>query len=198
MDRKKKLRLIQMSLLLLGSLIVFFTYLQKNEKSEESIISIETQEKIKKKLANKDSKVDVFYDVSYSGLDLSGNRYILRSKEAINNKSQLDLVDMKIVNAFFYFKDGTILEVQSDAAIYNNKTLDMSFDGNVKALYEGSTLFADKAEYSNLKNYLTISSQFLRRRKIVNDYLTKNRRYIMKDYSLFIFKVQWRLKQLTI
>jgi len=34
--------------------------------------------------------------------------------------------------------------------------------------------------------------------KIVNDYLTKNRRYIMKDYSLFIFKVQWRLKQLTI
>ena len=135
MDRKKKLRLIQMSLLLLGSLIVFFTYLQKNEKSEESIISIETQEKIKKKLANKDSKVDVFYDVSYSGLDLSGNRYILRSKEAINNKSQLDLVDMKIVNAFFYFKDGTILEVQSDAAIYNNKTLDMSFDGNVIVLY---------------------------------------------------------------
>jgi lipopolysaccharide assembly outer membrane protein LptD (OstA) len=64
---------------------------------------------------------------------------------------------MKIVNAFFYFKDGTILEVQSDAAIYNNKTLDMSFDGDVKALYEGSTLFADKAEYSNLKNYLTIS-----------------------------------------
>jgi len=157
MDRKKKLRLIQMSLLLVGSLIVFFTYLQKNEKSEENIISIETQKKIKKKLANKDSKVDVFYDVSYSGLDLSGNRYILKSKEAINNRSQLDLVDMKIVNAFFYFKDGTILEVQSDAAIYNNKTLDMSFDGDVKALYEGSTLFADKAEYSNLKNYLTIS-----------------------------------------
>ena len=40
MDRKKKLRLIQMSLLLVGSLIVFFTYLQKNEKSEENIISI--------------------------------------------------------------------------------------------------------------------------------------------------------------
>ena len=35
MDRKKKLRLIQMSLLLVGSLIVFFTYLQKNKKSEE-------------------------------------------------------------------------------------------------------------------------------------------------------------------
>jgi uncharacterized protein YijF (DUF1287 family) len=82
MNRKKKLRLIQMSLLLVGSLIVFFTYLQKNKKSEESIISIETQEKIKKKLANKDSKVDVFYDVSYSGLDLSGNRYILKVKRS--------------------------------------------------------------------------------------------------------------------
>jgi lipopolysaccharide assembly outer membrane protein LptD (OstA) len=157
MDRKKKLRLIQISLLVLGSLIVFFTYLQKGEKSKENIISKETQEKIKKNLVDKDDKADVFYDISYSGLDLSGNRYILKSKEAINNEFQLDLVDMKTVNAFFYFKDGTILEVQSDKAIYNNKTLDMKFNGDVKGFYEGSTMFADKAEYSNLKNYLTVS-----------------------------------------
>jgi len=29
--------------------------------------------------------------------------------------------------------------------------------------------------------------------KNVNDYLTKNRRYIMKDYSLFVLKVRQRL-----
>ena len=60
---------------------------------------------------------------------------------------------------FFYFKDGTVLNVLSDSGIYNNKTLDMTFDGNVKADYEGSKLFAEKAEYSNSKSYLTISNK---------------------------------------
>ena len=34
----------------------------------------------------------------------------------------------------------------------------MNFDGNVKANYEGSELFAQKAEYSNSKSFLTISN----------------------------------------
>ena len=62
------------------------------------------------------------------------------------------------VDATFYFKDGTVLKVFSDYGIYNNKTLDMDFEGNVKAEYQGSTLFAQKAEYSNVKSFLTISS----------------------------------------
>ena len=66
---------------------------------------------------------------------------------------------MKFVEATFYFKDGTELRILSDSGIYNNKTLDMNFDGNVKAKYEGSQLFAQKAEYSNTKSYLMISNE---------------------------------------
>ena len=55
---------------------------------------------------------------------------------------------MKIVAAVFYFKDGTILYVKADTGIYNNKTLDMKFEQNVKANYINSELFANKAEYS--------------------------------------------------
>ena len=90
---------------------------------------------------------------------MAGNRYILKSKEALNNKENPEMVNMKFVEAFFYFKDGTVLNVLSDSGIYNNKTLDMTFDGNVKADYEGSKLFAEKAEYSNSKSYLTISNK---------------------------------------
>jgi lipopolysaccharide export system protein LptA len=64
---------------------------------------------------------------------------------------------MKNVNAFFYFKDDTVLEVFSEKGIYNNKTLDMNFLKNVKAIYEGSTLTSQKAEYSNSNNFLQIS-----------------------------------------
>ena len=161
MDRKKKLKLIQISLLILGSLIIFFTYLQKDKNFKGNIISKEKQEKIKKNLANDNQKGNLFFDVSYSGLDLSGNRYILKSKEAKSNKSQPELVFMKTVNAFFYFKDGTILEVRSDKAIYNNKSLDIKFNNNVKAFYEESTMTAEKAEYSNSNSYLSISEKVI-------------------------------------
>ena len=43
---------------------------------------------------------------------------------------------MKFVEAKFYFKDDTVLQVKSDFGIYNNKTLDMNFKGNVIASYE--------------------------------------------------------------
>ena len=66
---------------------------------------------------------------------------------------------MKFVEAFFYFKDDTVLEVKSDYGIYNNKTLNMNFKKNVKATYEGSELFAQEAEYSNVESFLTITDQ---------------------------------------
>ena len=37
-----------------------------------------------------------FYNIEYSGLDLSGNRYILKSKEARNNKENQEIVEYEI------------------------------------------------------------------------------------------------------
>ena len=159
MERKRRLRLIQVTMLILGILVIFFTYLGKNEKQEDKIITKETQEKIKKQMQVQNQQGDVFYDIEYSGLDLAGNRYILKSKEAISDKNNPEIVYMKFVEAVFYFKDNTVLNVWSEKGIYNNKTLDMNFENNVKANYEGSELFAQKAEYSNLKSYLTISEE---------------------------------------
>ena len=61
------------------------------------------------------------------------------------------------VEAIFYFKDDTKLQVFSKSGIYNNKTLDMQFNENVKAFYENSKLLANEAEYSNSLGFLTIS-----------------------------------------
>ncbi len=156
-DRKKKLRLIQISLLFLGILILSFTYLQKNQSDKKSILTKQTQDKIKDQLSEDANKSDVFFNIEYSGLDLAGNRYILKSKEAFSQKENKEIVNMKFVTAIFYFKNETILKVWSDKGVYNNKTLDILFEGNLKALYEESELFAQKADYSNTNSYLTIS-----------------------------------------
>ena len=181
MERKKRLRLIQLTMLILGILIIFFTYLGKNEKQENKIITKETQEKIKEQMQIQNQQGDVFYNIEYSGLDLAGNRYILKSKEAISDKNNPEIVYMKFVEAVFYFKDNTVLNVWSEKGIYNNKTLDMNFENNVKANYEGSELFAQKAEYSNLKSYLTISEKVK-----INDI----RGAIVADKLLFDIKKQ--------
>ena len=159
--RKKKLLLIQISLLFIGIFIIFFTYLQKKQSDNRNIISKESQKKIESNLDKNAGNADVFYDVSYTGLDLSGNRYILKSKEARNDKFNNELVKMLGLNAFFYFKDGTVLEINSDKGIYNNKTLDIKFEKNVQAYYQESVLFADMAEYSNSKNFLKVSNKVI-------------------------------------
>ncbi len=157
-ERKKKLIIIQISLLVVGSLIILFTYSDLNVSDKEKIITTETQKRIDQQLKNETQDGDIFFNIEYSGLDLAGNRFILKSKEAFNKKSNEEIVSMKFVEAFFYFKDGTVLRVLSDSGFYNSKTLDMKFDGNVIAKYEGSELFAQKAEYSNSKSFLMISN----------------------------------------
>ena len=109
MDRKKKLRAYQILLLFLGFLIIFFTYIKKNKFSDEQIITSEAQKKIERELAEQTSDGDVFFNIEYSGLDLAGNRYILKSKEAKNNKNNQEIVLMTKVEAIFHFKDGTVL-----------------------------------------------------------------------------------------
>ena len=156
-ERKKKLKLLQFSLLIIGTLVIYFTYSDKDRLSKGKIVPSSTQEKIKNQLSNESKEGDVFYNIEYSGLDLSGNRYTLKSKEAFNDKFKQEIVNMKTVDAAFYFKDDTILYVKSTSGTYNNKTLDMNFIGNVEAVYEGSELFAEKAEFLNSKSFLIIT-----------------------------------------
>ena len=159
MNRKKKIKSIQAGLIFTGLILFLLIYSNKRE-DEPSINSVklipknEFSKTLDKGEANDG---DVFYNIEYSGFDLSGNRYILKAREALSNQQEKNYVKMKYVEAFFYFKDDTILKVFSEKGVYNNKSLDMVFSQNVLANYEGSSLTSQKAEYSNSKNFLRIS-----------------------------------------
>tara|TARA_B100000963_G_scaffold298776_1_gene270590 strand:- start:240 stop:857 length:618 start_codon:yes stop_codon:yes gene_type:complete len=165
MERKKKLRIIQICLLSIGIITLIFTYSDKTNFNKK-LVTQELKKEIENKIINKneDTEGNVFYNIEYSGLDLAGNRYILKSKSAINNPLIEDLIDMTGVTATFYFKDGTILKIESEFGEYNNNTLDINFKSNIKAEYEESTLKAQYAEYSNSKGFLKITDDV-----IVND-----------------------------
>ena len=177
--RKKNLLTAQLILFALGILIIFFTYYNREQTSQ--IITLENKKKIDNTLTTDESDTDIFYNIQYSGIDLSGNRYILNAKEAINNNIDPELVAMKFVEVNFYFKDDTVLNVLSDKGVYNNITLDMLFENNVRAYYEGSELIADKANFSNLNSYLEVSE---------NVTVTDKRGVVAADKLLFDIKKQ--------
>ena len=158
MDRKKKLRFIQITLLAFGIFTIFFTYIKDEGDRAENLISSETKKKIEKQISNqKSNNEDIFYNIEYSGFDLNGNRYNIKSKEATNSKESVELVNMKFVEAKFYFKDNTILNITSDYGKYNNKSLDVEFFSNVNGNYLSSKLFAQKAIYSNSEGFVVVS-----------------------------------------
>ena len=157
MSRKKRLRIIQLSLLLIGSFVIFFSYYYNRVADDKKIIQAEEKKLIEKKIQG-DAQGDIFYDIEYSGIDLSGNRFILKSEKAITDPEIQNSVNLIGVEATFYFKDETTLKVWSDFGEYNNQSLDIIFKENVKADYIESKLFADLADYSNSNNSLTISN----------------------------------------
>ena len=159
MNRKKKLRIIQLSLLLISLIILVFSYSNRFKFSDKTIISKEIQKKVDQQLSNQSNEGDTFYNISFSGLDLSGNRYILNAVEAKNDKIKPEIIYMKEVDAIFYFKDGTNLKIFANKGVYNNKSLNMVFEKNIEAFYENSTLLAQKAEFSNSEGLLIVSDQ---------------------------------------
>ena len=154
-SRKRKLRFIQFSLLLLATLIIFFTYTKRNT-NDSMINSLKAIDKKKAPNEKLEDESNIFYNIEYSGIDLSGNRYILKSEEAKSKKFDQEIIDMKGVTANFYFKDGSILKISSKFGIYNNKTLDMKFSESIVANYRDSVLYANSAEYLNSKGSLEI------------------------------------------
>lgn len=158
-NRKNKIRFIQILLLIISVIIIFNTYFT-NEKPKNIIITSKEKERLKN-TSKQTENADIFYNIEYSGLDLAGNRYVLTSQEAIVDKNLKEIVNMKFVDAIFYFKDDTILTVNSEFGTYNNKTLDMVFEKNVKANYQDSELYGDKIVYLNTDRTLEISENVI-------------------------------------
>lgn len=154
-SRKKRILTIQIIIFIIGSLLVFFTYYNKNNVSDLKKTSDLVKQNSSDTLEN-DQNINTFENIEYKGIDLNGNRYVIMSEKASFDVNKPELIDMKIMSAIFYFKDGTILRVKGDYGTYNNKSNDMEFRENIIANYIDNNLYADNLDYLNSKNLLTI------------------------------------------
>ena len=91
--------------------------------------------------------------MEYNGVDLNGNRYVVKSKSAKFKSDFPELVKMTSMTAIFYFKDNTTLKIFGNYGSYNNKTFDMEFREEILAEYDNNFLYADNINYFNKKSF---------------------------------------------
>ena len=110
---------------------------------------------------DENKKISTFEDVQYEGLDKNGNKFIINSDFAEFESDKSNLIYMKQVFCRFFFKDGTVLKITSNKGIYNNISNDMEFEENVKMFYLENKIFAEKANFVNSENYLTVEDNVI-------------------------------------
>ena len=148
--------LSQITLLLLGVIIIFFTYFYAGKDKTKKTVDVKEKE-ITEEIQNKNT----FENIKYEGVDASGNQFVINSEYAEFENETPNLIDMRNILCNFYFKDGTVLKITSDFGVYDNLTNDMSFEQNVKMFYLESKLFSEKANFVNSENYLFVEGNVI-------------------------------------
>ncbi|MAV56647.1 MAG: hypothetical protein CMI79_03865 [Candidatus Pelagibacter sp.] len=150
--RISKKSLLQLTLISLGVIIIFFTYFKKDNEQKLEIIEnkkTEVEDDIKEGL-------NTFENIEYEGKDANDNKFIINSEYAEFTSEKTNIIYMKKMFCRFFFKDGTILKITSDEGVYNNITNDIEFENNVKMYYLENRLFSEKASFINSENYLLV------------------------------------------
>ena len=174
-SRKKNLLLIQITIFLVASALLYNTYSDKSTNERKSFVKIE---------AETSPETNSFTDIEYSGFDLNGNRYVLKAVRANFETEKPQIINVKIVKADFFLKDGTILKIISDEGVYNNVTLDMEFTNNVKADYLTHTIFSDLLSYTNSKAKLIATGNVIGESIEKGEFSADNVEYDMKNKTL--------------
>ena len=149
-----KRRFVQLTLILIGFLIIFLTYFSNVEKRQ-------TFKEVKKEEIPQEESIEEginkFENVEYEGIDNSGNRFVIGSKYAQFEKERPEVIYMEDIICTFSFKDKTVLTIIADTGIFNNITNDMNFSDNVKMDYLENVLFSDRALFNNYENQLLVA-----------------------------------------
>ena len=149
-----KRRFVQLALIILGFLIIFFTYFS-NVQKKQNLKEVKKEETSQEEFI--EEEINKFENVEYEGIDNSGNRFVIGSKYAQFEKERPEVIHMEKIICTFSFKDKTVLTIIADSGTFNNITNDMNFSENVRMDYLENVLFSDRALFNNYENQLLVA-----------------------------------------
>ena len=158
--RKTKLLTFQILLFITAVTLIYLTYYKKDDSASQSSLKDDTLQQTR----TTDDE-NFFENVQYRGVDLNGNRYLIESETAKFDSKKPDDIFMSKMVGYFYFKDGSVLRIESDSGKYNNQTQDTQFRDNIKAVNQNKILLA----YNYVENIKVEKNNLLKlKTKLIN------------------------------
>lgn len=148
---------IQIILFFLILLICFFFY-KKYFTTKENIVKDISKDQIENTENPNNLIKNLKYDVKFE----NRTQYTITSNlSEITYQDGEEIVLMQTVKAIFKDKDGSILEIISDKAEFNNSTYNTNFNKNVKITYLDNSIQSEKLLLNFEENVVTISDNII-------------------------------------
>jgi len=152
---KKRQQKIQITLILLGLILIVATYfyypnLDKNFVSKNQTI----KENLKEDL--EDTENTTFENIIYKGIYDLDKTFTLQAEEALILNEESDIVYINGMHVILYLNDGRIVNITSTKGRYNKETYDCFFENNVKATDGETEIFSDNLDLLAAENSVKI------------------------------------------
>ena len=193
--KKKQLRL-QFTLVFIGLLLLFLTYLfypniNKNKLSEDQSIDKDFEK------TTATDKITTFESLEYKGVYNFDKPFKVKSETAYILNEEPDIVYMSSMHVVLHLSDGRMVNITSDKGRYNKITYDCFFEQNVKATDGSTKILAENLDLLSTKNSAEIYNKvnlnytqgYLQADKIYYDFETKHFKVSMFDHKSIKMKV---------
>ena len=138
-------------------MICFFFY-KKYFTTKENIVKDISKDQIE----NTENPNNLIKNLKYNVKFENRTQYTITSNlSEITYQDGEEIVLMQTVKAIFKDKDGSILEIISDKAEFNNSTYNTNFNKNVKITYLDNSIQSEKLLLNFEENVVTISDNII-------------------------------------
>ena len=142
MNKKTRLQIIMVLVIVIISLWFYLEYFTKNFEDVKDIPAIEKIDK------NQNSDSTYINDINYTSTDIRGNKYQITAKLAEIKIENADLMFLSDVVAFVFIKDKNTVKITSNFGKYNTKNYDTVFSENVIVVYPGHKVTGEYLDFS--------------------------------------------------
>ena len=159
---KKKDKIIQLSLIFIGLILIFGTYFlyPKIKKDKFEKLAAENEQTQTDK-----EKINRFENVEYKGFYNINEPFTVNSEKAYVLKTDPDIVYMNNMMVNLYLNDGRIVTITSKVGSYNKVTHDCFFENDVVATDGETRISAKNLDLLASENFVKIYNNVV----LVND-----------------------------
>ena len=194
MWKKISIQLILLSIVFFSIFYVYEFYFKTKDNikiDQSDIVQNNSSDDINNNKSNFDidNQNSLIKKLSYFSKDNLGNEYIIESKYSELNLDNVDIINMKDVNAKIIMVNSKPIYVTSNFAKYNNENYETTFTDNVLIVYLDNKIRCEKFYISIENNFANVTDNVIYENPngiliadtIEIDLITKNSKIFMID-----------------